>query len=264
MVLASFALVAAAACDGSRSGLGGEADAARPDARAGDDGSSGSGGSTGSGGARGSGGAPGSGGARGSGTGGQGPGGGSGGAGATGGGGRGTGGAGTGGRGEGTGGAPGGSCFVVPSVTVPCADPARQFCEIGPGLCDGAGVCVNRPTATCPPDAAPVCGCDGRTYTNDCARRAAGVAAHSNGACGSQACRPGTIECASGQFCEDLAGRCGLGAGGPLVHGACVARPQGCDGNFLPVCGCDGGTYSNDCERQRAGVSKASDGACSR
>ena len=45
--------------------------------------------------------------------------------------------------------------------------------------------------------------------------------------------------------------------------GTCVLNVGvGCIAMVQPVCGCNGKTYNNDCERQVAGVSKKSDGAC--
>jgi hypothetical protein len=46
------------------------------------------------------------------------------------------------------------------------------------------------------------------------------------------------------------------------MTGTCVVKPQVCGDVYHPVCGCNGTTYSNDCERQVAGVSKNFDGAC--
>jgi hypothetical protein len=64
---------------------------------------------------------------------------------------------------------------------------ANEFCEFPAGTCPnpnaGTGTCVVKPEG-CIQVFDPVCGCDNKTYSNDCFRRMAGVSLKSTGECG--------------------------------------------------------------------------------
>ncbi len=64
--------------------------------------------------------------------------------------------------------------------------------------------------------------------------------------------------CDPGLFCEHSAGTCKLLGG----TGKCVSIPDVCASVVLQVCGCNGKTYANDCERIKAQVRKNHDGPC--
>ena len=79
-------------------------------------------------------------------------------------------------------------------------------------------------------------------------------AANLDEACGGAA----NITCNSALWCQKAEGQCKA----PDAAGTCDKAPAFCMRVSRPVCGCNGKTYANDCERQKAKVQLDHAGAC--
>lgn len=143
--------------------------------------------------------------------------------------------------------------------------PSGDYCKRADGTCGltgGTGICTAEPTS-CSTTSDPVCACNGVTYDNACLAAKAGQNINHTGACASTGSTCGGIaglKCtSSSQFCSySLSAMCGAGD----KTGTCTDKPTICPGVVSPVCGCDGKTYNNTCEANKAGTSVAHTGHC--
>uniref|UniRef100_A0AAQ4P5X2 Agrin n=1 Tax=Gasterosteus aculeatus aculeatus TaxID=481459 RepID=A0AAQ4P5X2_GASAC len=134
----------------------------------------------------------------------------------------------------------------------PCKRLGKERCQ---AACPFNGVCVvEQQSARCSCDPIecdgtykPVCGKDGRTYTNDCARRRGGVRSKSK------------INIPNVQQDLSIPSPC---LGKECDHGAvCVVKngepvcecPEACPQTSDPVCGSDGHSYGSPCEMRAMG-----------
>lgn len=150
---------------------------------------------------------------------------------------------------------------------------ATEFCDLVLTTCNtttienstAIGECVlvgdgtnATTTTTCPAVYAPVCGCDGQTYDNDCLRIRARTYKASNGLCAGANCTTAQGCFGNQVYCD----RVGNNSNCSTTAGQCVAIPNACPPVVQPVCGCDNKNYSSNCVRTLAGVGLRKEGIC--
>jgi hypothetical protein len=118
------------------------------------------------------------------------------------------------------------------------------------GACPCKKICKNTYT--------PVCGRDNNTYPNECEMKNAGIEKKCDGKCPCQS--SGTCskneDCKENEYCKlkDCSNE----------TGKCTKIPSICPISIVqqPICGCDGNTYSSECEMNHFKISKKSSGVC--
>lgn len=165
----------------------------------------------------------------------------------------------------GSGGAAGdGICGGIANRT--CASGEYCLFDVKTAACgsgDQTGVCTKRPQL-CTEIYAPVCGCDSKTYGNECEAASKGFSVLHTGTCedasSGETCG-GLLgaTCAKSEYCNfPVATACGSGD----QTGTCTRIPEICDAIADPVCGCDNVTYSSECVAASKGTSVLHKGAC--
>lgn len=167
-----------------------------------------------------------------------------------------------------------GSCGTLPSSRPATSTSLDAGFSVDAGILPPmffpSGMCTAQKQA-CTAITSPVCGCDNKTYTNDCLRKVAGISKFADGPCAADsvvivgegvACgkvnSKDSVICSSGLFCEFETKGCSM----PTARGVCKPRPVSCEAAVNQVCGCDGVTYKNDCNRRQAGQALAFAAAC--
>ena len=154
---------------------------------------------------------------------------------------------------------------VVCTVDADCGD--AEICRFNADAQCGengeTGVCSPAIPRPCARIFAPVCGCNGQTYSNACLAYDTSIA--HGGECEPEEPEPVGCgarlgdTCADDEFCSfERQAICGWAD----ATGVCQPRPR-CDRFVVnEVCGCDGQTYLTECFANASGTSIQHEGAC--
>jgi len=133
-------------------------------------------------------------------------------------------------------------------------DCGNDYCGKPTGRCSDLGNCTYIPTF-CTRDLRPVCGCDGRNYSNACNAAMNGISVDYTGWCSDDEACVNNSQCANDEYCSKDDQSC-------HAQGTCLPLPSICTMHFDPVCGCDGTDYPNPCHAMSNGTNVFYYGEC--